>query len=174
MFFLFMQHSKNLTNNTGVNGCTNFCTLITITGNCCVDFLVWIELWQVAVLQEESKLFITFSYWEIINFTVVTVNLYITPVLHHPIVDDFPLTAHPRVFSFFYLRIKLPVIFFFTRFFTKCVLNVVLSIRINGHLVALKVIRMKTEEGVPFTAIREGKKNFFQLWNILISCLVSV
>ncbi|KAG7262296.1 hypothetical protein CRUP_002225 [Coryphaenoides rupestris] len=27
--------------------------------------------------------------------------------------------------------------------------------RINGHLVALKVIRMKTEEGVPFTAIRE-------------------
>lgn len=29
--------------------------------------------------------------------------------------------------------------------------------RINGQLVALKVIRMKTEEGVPFTAIREGK-----------------
>ncbi|XP_042152954.1 cyclin-dependent kinase 15 isoform X3 [Oncorhynchus tshawytscha] len=28
--------------------------------------------------------------------------------------------------------------------------------RINGHLVALKVIRMKTEEGVPFTAIREA------------------
>ncbi|XP_059912167.1 cyclin-dependent kinase 15 [Gadus macrocephalus] len=30
------------------------------------------------------------------------------------------------------------------------------SLRINGHLVALKVIRMKTEEGVPFTAIREA------------------
>lgn len=29
--------------------------------------------------------------------------------------------------------------------------------RINGHLVALKVIHMKTEEGIPFTAIREGK-----------------
>ncbi|XP_034145405.1 cyclin-dependent kinase 15 isoform X3 [Esox lucius] len=28
--------------------------------------------------------------------------------------------------------------------------------RINGHLVALKVIRMKTEEGVPFTAMREA------------------
>ncbi|XP_069471607.1 cyclin-dependent kinase 15 [Ambystoma mexicanum] len=28
--------------------------------------------------------------------------------------------------------------------------------RINGQLVALKVISMKTEEGVPFTAIREG------------------
>ncbi|XP_043931044.1 cyclin-dependent kinase 15 [Protopterus annectens] len=28
--------------------------------------------------------------------------------------------------------------------------------RINGHLVALKVIKMKTEEGVPFTAIREA------------------
>ncbi|TSK62680.1 Cyclin-dependent kinase 15 [Bagarius yarrelli] len=28
--------------------------------------------------------------------------------------------------------------------------------RINGHLVALKVIRMKTEEGVPFNAIREA------------------
>ncbi|MEQ2183258.1 Cyclin-dependent kinase 15 [Goodea atripinnis] len=28
--------------------------------------------------------------------------------------------------------------------------------RINGKLVALKVIRMKTEEGVPFTAIREA------------------
>ncbi|XP_023661790.1 cyclin-dependent kinase 15 isoform X2 [Paramormyrops kingsleyae] len=28
--------------------------------------------------------------------------------------------------------------------------------RINGHLVALKVIRMKTEEGIPFTAIREA------------------
>ncbi len=28
--------------------------------------------------------------------------------------------------------------------------------RINGHLVALKVIHMKTEEGIPFTAIREG------------------
>ncbi|XP_076871769.1 cyclin-dependent kinase 15 isoform X2 [Brachyhypopomus gauderio] len=28
--------------------------------------------------------------------------------------------------------------------------------RINGNLVALKVIRMKTEEGVPFTAIREA------------------
>lgn len=29
--------------------------------------------------------------------------------------------------------------------------------RINGQLVALKVIRMKTEEGIPFTAIREGE-----------------
>uniref|UniRef100_H3AW41 cyclin-dependent kinase n=1 Tax=Latimeria chalumnae TaxID=7897 RepID=H3AW41_LATCH len=28
--------------------------------------------------------------------------------------------------------------------------------RINGHLVALKVIKMKAEEGVPFTAIREA------------------
>ncbi|KAA0713413.1 Cyclin-dependent kinase 15 [Triplophysa tibetana] len=28
--------------------------------------------------------------------------------------------------------------------------------RINGHLVALKVIHMKTEEGIPFTAIREA------------------
>uniref|UniRef100_A0A674NKF2 Cyclin-dependent kinase 15 n=1 Tax=Takifugu rubripes TaxID=31033 RepID=A0A674NKF2_TAKRU len=28
--------------------------------------------------------------------------------------------------------------------------------RINGQLVALKVIRMKTEEGIPFTAIREA------------------
>lgn len=31
------------------------------------------------------------------------------------------------------------------------------SLRINGQLVALKVIRMKTEEGIPFTAIREGE-----------------
>lgn len=31
-----------------------------------------------------------------------------------------------------------------------------ISGRINGHLVALKVIHMKTEEGIPFTAIREG------------------
>lgn len=30
-------------------------------------------------------------------------------------------------------------------------------LRINGQLVALKVIRMKTEEGIPFTAIREGE-----------------
>lgn len=29
--------------------------------------------------------------------------------------------------------------------------------RINGQLVALKVISMNAEEGVPFTAIREGK-----------------
>lgn len=33
---------------------------------------------------------------------------------------------------------------------------VFVCVRINGQLVALKVIRMKTEEGVPFTAIREG------------------
>lgn len=32
-----------------------------------------------------------------------------------------------------------------------------LLLRINGQLVALKVIRMKTEEGIPFTAIREGE-----------------
>lgn len=31
--------------------------------------------------------------------------------------------------------------------------------RINGQLVALKVIRMKTEEGIPFTAIREGDQS---------------
>lgn len=31
------------------------------------------------------------------------------------------------------------------------------SSRINGQLVALKVISMNEEEGVPFTAIREGK-----------------
>lgn len=34
----------------------------------------------------------------------------------------------------------------------------VLVLRINGQLVALKEIRMKTEEGVPFTAIREGRE----------------
>lgn len=38
--------------------------------------------------------------------------------------------------------------------------------RINGHLVALKVIRMKTEEGVPFTAIREGKWFCKQIYTI--------
>lgn len=31
--------------------------------------------------------------------------------------------------------------------------------RINGQLVALKEIRMNTEEGVPFTAIREGNQS---------------
>lgn len=30
--------------------------------------------------------------------------------------------------------------------------------RVNGKLVALKVIRLQEEEGTPFTAIREGKK----------------
>ena len=33
------------------------------------------------------------------------------------------------------------------------------SSRINGQLVALKVISMNAEEGVPFTAIREGKNS---------------
>lgn len=31
--------------------------------------------------------------------------------------------------------------------------------RVNGKLVALKVIRLQEEEGTPFTAIREGEKN---------------
>lgn len=30
--------------------------------------------------------------------------------------------------------------------------------RVNGKLVALKVIRLQEEEGTPFTAIREGKR----------------
>lgn len=30
------------------------------------------------------------------------------------------------------------------------------SSRVNGKLVALKVIRLQEEEGTPFTAIREG------------------
>uniref|UniRef100_A0A3B5LR03 mitogen-activated protein kinase n=1 Tax=Xiphophorus couchianus TaxID=32473 RepID=A0A3B5LR03_9TELE len=34
--------------------------------------------------------------------------------------------------------------------------HLVFSVRINGQLVALKVIRMKTDEGIPFTAIREA------------------
>jgi len=29
---------------------------------------------------------------------------------------------------------------------------------VNGHYVALKEIRLNSEEGTPFTAIREGKK----------------
>ena len=37
-----------------------------------------------------------------------------------------------------------------------CVSVLFLS-RINGQLVAMKVISMNAEEGVPFTAIREGK-----------------
>lgn len=36
-----------------------------------------------------------------------------------------------------------------------CALSLASS-RINGQLVALKVISMNAEEGVPFTAIREG------------------
>ncbi|CDR18724.1 unnamed protein product, partial [Oncorhynchus mykiss] len=40
--------------------------------------------------------------------------------------------------------------------FTLSVTLLYSALRINGHLVALKVIRMKTEEGVPFTAIREA------------------
>ncbi|CDQ84741.1 unnamed protein product [Oncorhynchus mykiss] len=40
--------------------------------------------------------------------------------------------------------------------FTFSVTLLYSALRINGHLVALKVIRMKTEEGVPFTAIREA------------------
>lgn len=35
------------------------------------------------------------------------------------------------------------------------VLNI--DIRVNGKLVALKVIRLLEEEGTPFTAIREGE-----------------
>ncbi|PWA28344.1 hypothetical protein CCH79_00020773, partial [Gambusia affinis] len=35
-------------------------------------------------------------------------------------------------------------------------LRLVFLFRINGQLVALKVIRMKTDEGIPFTAIREA------------------
>lgn len=31
--------------------------------------------------------------------------------------------------------------------------------RVNGKLVALKVIRLQEEEGTPFTAIREGKRS---------------
>lgn len=33
----------------------------------------------------------------------------------------------------------------------------VVSSRVNGKLVALKVIRLQEEEGTPFTAIREGR-----------------
>lgn len=40
-------------------------------------------------------------------------------------------------------------------FENRCVF---VSVRINGQLVALKMIRMKTEEGIPFTAIREGEE----------------
>uniref|UniRef100_A0A8D0CTK1 mitogen-activated protein kinase n=1 Tax=Sander lucioperca TaxID=283035 RepID=A0A8D0CTK1_SANLU len=39
---------------------------------------------------------------------------------------------------------------------TLCVTVSVCVTVINGQLVALKVIRMKTEEGIPFTAIREA------------------
>ena len=45
-----------------------------------------------------------------------------------------------------------------------CLLTVILfvhslpgSARVNGKLVALKVIRLQEEEGTPFTAIREGE-----------------
>ncbi|MEQ2229994.1 Cyclin-dependent kinase 14, partial [Ilyodon furcidens] len=31
--------------------------------------------------------------------------------------------------------------------------------KVNGKLVALKVIRLQEEEGTPFTAIREGNKS---------------
>ena len=40
-------------------------------------------------------------------------------------------------------------------YYTFFVLNI--DIRVNGKLVALKVIRLLEEEGTPFTAIREGK-----------------
>ena len=40
--------------------------------------------------------------------------------------------------------------------------------RVNGKLVALKVIRLQEEEGTPFTAIREGKH--FLLLSLLL-CL---
>lgn len=39
-----------------------------------------------------------------------------------------------------------------------------LFVRINGQLVALKVIRIKTEEGIPFTAIREGEASWLVSW----------
>lgn len=39
-------------------------------------------------------------------------------------------------------------------YYTLSVLCVVA--RVNGKLVALKVIRLQEEEGTPFTAIREG------------------
>ena len=39
--------------------------------------------------------------------------------------------------------------------------------RVNGKLVALKVIRLQEEEGTPFTAIREGKRvrDRYLAWN---------
>lgn len=37
------------------------------------------------------------------------------------------------------------------------------SSRVNGKLVALKVIRLQEEEGTPFTAIREGRHFLFSL-----------
>lgn len=40
--------------------------------------------------------------------------------------------------------------------------------RVNGKLVALKVIRLQEEEGTPFTAIREGRH--FLLLSLLL-CL---
>ena len=38
--------------------------------------------------------------------------------------------------------------------------------RVNGKLVALKVIRLQEEEGTPFTAIREGRH--FPLLSLLL------
>lgn len=43
--------------------------------------------------------------------------------------------------------------------------------RVNGKLVALKVIRLQEEEGTPFTAIREGKKFMDEYWKIINSSL---
>lgn len=43
-----------------------------------------------------------------------------------------------------------------------------ISCRVNGKLVALKVIRLQEEEGTPFTAIREGGQFY---WLPLFSCL---
>jgi hypothetical protein len=41
--------------------------------------------------------------------------------------------------------------------FCKVTFCSLVSCRVNGKLVALKVIRLQEEEGTPFTAIREGR-----------------
>lgn len=45
------------------------------------------------------------------------------------------------------------------------------SCRVNGKLVALKVIRLQEEEGTPFTAIREGRH--FNLLSLILSLRVA-
>lgn len=47
-------------------------------------------------------------------------------------------------------------------------------LRVNGKLVALKVIRLQEEEGTPFTAIREGKETAKVLQSFRLGKLVSL